>query len=156
MRLDPQVFMLVLILFIKSNELLAANTLEGNYRTLEPERGKYGAPTNIVHVQQGELNQRPVLTVSACLTGCIPTLYTYDTAISDKVSIPVYYSRTNTYLIQYDENAWILASPTSHLSGKSWRGLKRLNIFTREGLSFPLSEDEAKAFVMERSANFSH
>ncbi|MCY7297278.1 hypothetical protein [Alteromonas sp. a30] len=156
MRLKNQLFMLALVILFKPNNVLAANNLEGNYQTLKPERGKYGAPTHTVYFQQGELNQRPVLTVSACLNGCIPTLYTYDVAISDKVNIPIYYSRTNTYLLHYGERSWILASPSSHLSGKPWKGIKRLNIFTQEGSNFPLTEEEAANFVMSHSRDLGY
>ena len=144
--------MLLLVLVFKSNDIIAADNLEGNYQTLFPERGKYGAPTSTVYFQQGELNQKAVLTVSACLNGCIPTLFTYDQRISDKLNIPVFYSRTNTYLLHYSTHTWILASPTSHLSGKPWKGLKRINIFTKEGNTIPLSEEEAAEFVLSHSS----
>lgn len=126
-------------------------SVNGNYDTLKTERGRHGFPSKSVHLQYGELNERSVITVSACLAGCIPSLYTEATNASETLNLPVFYSRTNTYLVQYDLNTWILASPTSQLAGRRWKALKRINIFTREGTSLILTEEEASLFILTRS-----
>ena len=145
---------LIVVFFVCTSAFAYAESrtdVDGNYNTLKTERGRHGFPSKSVYLQYGELNHQAVITVSACLTGCVPSLYTKDTNSSDALNVSVFYSRTNTYLVQYDINTWILASPTSQLRGRPWKALKRLNIFTRDGTPASLTEAEASDFILTRS-----
>ncbi len=142
---------ITLVITLFTGYVYATEYVDGMYQTLNAERGRNGQPTNKMYIQKGELNSQQVIAMAGCNPGCTSIVYTYQQEPSATLGREIYFSRSGIYLIQYDDSTWITTLPDSRLGSKPWQTLRYVNVFTRQGLGFSLSQKKATEFALKQS-----
>ncbi len=117
------------VLFAQENN--STKNKSGTYYLLESERfGVNVEKTKTKLFQFGENKGTKLLAIAAC-EKCIPAVYTYQEADSNKLGVPVYFNSSGFYIIGYNENSFVNVLVTSKLGDKVWSSFSFSNFYSK-------------------------
>lgn len=119
--------------------------VNGNYHLGTPERG-----AKQVILQYGKLGNKQVIAVAACKK-CPPAVYSFQAEPSQTLGVPVFMT-AGLYLIQYDDESFVLVQPDAELGRKVWSKIGHANIYSKNaGKAQSTARDKIETFAINLS-----
>lgn len=124
---------------------LTPESVMGTYHLGIPERGQQQ-----VDITYGDMKGKTVIAVAPCVR-CPPAIYSYLKKESNILNIPVF-TTNGLYLIQYNNDSFVVVQPDSILGEKAWSIISHLNIYSKnETTASTLSRTKIEQFAIKIS-----
>lgn len=139
----------LLLLFISLSSTaaeLTAESVKGVYHLGTPERGQ-----KKVMMGYGDMNGTTVIAVAACKK-CPPAVYSYMSEESKTLGVPVF-TTAGLYLIQYDDESFVIIQPDGALGRQVWSKIGHANVYSKnQNTAKTLARDSIEKFAINLSS----